>query len=30
MDFPNNHTQFCTELVNQLERLPGILRVYTL
>jgi hypothetical protein len=28
MDFPDTHTQFCPELVNQLERLPGILRVY--
>ena len=30
MDFPETYTQFCPELVNQLERLPGILRVYAL
>jgi DNA polymerase-3 subunit alpha len=30
MDFPQTPTQFCPELVNQLERLPGILRVYAL
>ncbi|MCB8945534.1 MAG: DNA polymerase III subunit alpha [Ardenticatenaceae bacterium] len=30
MDFPNQHTQFCPELVNQLERLPGIMRVYAM
>lgn len=30
MDFPETNTQFCPELVNQLERLPGILRVYAM
>ena len=30
MDFPNHRTQFCPELINQLERLPGIMRVYAL
>jgi hypothetical protein len=28
MDFPETQTHFCPDLVNQLERLPGILRVY--
>ena len=30
MDFPEKQTLFCPELVNQLERLPGIMRVYAL
>lgn len=29
MDFPNQQTQSCHELVEKLERIPGVLRVYT-
>ncbi|MEM7113668.1 MAG: DNA polymerase III subunit alpha [Chloroflexota bacterium] len=28
IDFPDHYTQFCNELMDQLERLPGILKVY--
>lgn len=28
MDFPNQHTQNCSELVEKLERIHGVLRVY--
>ncbi len=27
MDFPNHQTDFCDDLIDQLERLPGIVRV---
>ena len=27
MDFPNSHTSFCDDLIDQIERLPGIVRV---
>ena len=28
MEFPNQNTHFCTELIESIERLPGIFRVY--
>ncbi|MEZ4515753.1 MAG: hypothetical protein R3C44_02565 [Chloroflexota bacterium] len=28
MDFPNQHTDACAELIEALERLPGIIKAY--